>query len=218
MKTEQLIADLAGRLTPVRPLHAPRLRTLAWTATALPVVAVALALFGPRADIAERLTQPDFLWTLGLAGLVGTLAAVAALIIAVPGAERSAALRTASLVLIGVWGFGLTVAAISQGSAIAGDPHWRACFARVIAVGILPAAMLGVMVRRAAALRPGLAGLLVTVAAMALATIAVQVACPLDDPGHSLSGHFSPVLAMGAVGSMAGRRLLGLRVDESLPA
>jgi hypothetical protein len=75
-------------------------------------------------------------------------------------------------------------------------------------VGFVPATLLGLMVRRAAALRPGLAGLFVTVAAMALATIAVQIACPIDNLGHGLAGHYSPVLALGIVGGLAAGRLL----------
>ena len=208
MRTDELIADLAGRLTPVRPLQSPGRRVIGWATFALPIVVAAVLLFRPRPDIADRITQLDFVWTLAIAGFVGWLSAVAALILSVPGAERSAALRTSALLLVAIWGLGLVATALQQGSGVGSDVHWLACFGRVVAVGVVPAAILGVMIRRAAALRPGLAGLLATVAAMASATIAVQIACPVDAASHSLSGHFFPVMVTGLLGAVAGQRWL----------
>jgi hypothetical protein len=209
MNTDELIADLGSRLTPVRPLQSPARRTVAWTGVALVAVGAGLLLFRPRPDIAERLTQLDFVWTLAVAGLVGCLAAAAALTLAVPGAERSSALRSATWLLILMWGLGLGAAALQEGSGILSDPHWPACFVRVMAVGLVPAAALGLMIRRAAALRPGLAGMLAGMAAMAMATIAVQIVCPIDAAGHSLSGHFAPVMMVAPIGALVGQRSLG---------
>lgn len=214
MKTEELIADLAGRLAPLRPLPSPGWRALRWAAVAIPLVAAAAVMFGPRADLGDRLVHIQFAWTLVVAATAASLAAVSALILAVPGAERSVVIRAAALSLVALWGLGLGAAAAADGAGIANDTHWLSCFLRAVVVGTVAAAVLGVLVRRAAALSPRLTGLLVAVAGTATATIAVQIACPIDGAGHALAGHFAPVVAMAALGVIVGRRLLSSGVGR----
>ena len=64
------------------------------------------------------------------------------------------------------------------------------------------------MIRRAAPLQPAWSGALAGFAAVASGAIAVHVACPFNDPAHTLLGHFAPVLATGWLGALAGRRWL----------
>jgi hypothetical protein len=208
MKTDELIANLVGQLTPIQPLYSPVRRLSVWATISLATVVVAVLVFGPRPDIAHRMTQVDFTWTLASAGIVATLSSVAALILAVPGVEGSVVLRTSALVLTSAWGIGLGTMAVTDGSALATDTHWPACFLRVVMVSLVPVAALGLMIRRAAALRPALAGLMAALAASAAATIAIQIACPVDAAGHGLAGHLGPVLTMAVIGAVVGPRWL----------
>ena len=59
MKTEDLIADLAGRVTPVRPLPPPGRRAMEWLGVAVVFAAAGIWFFGARPDVLVRLTQPD---------------------------------------------------------------------------------------------------------------------------------------------------------------
>ena len=208
MRTEALIAELADRLRPVQPLKPPGRRALAWAASAVLLAGGAVLIFGARRDVLIRVTQWDFVWTIAAAGLVAALAAVSALILAIPGAQRPAALRVSVWSLLAAWGLVLAALAVRDGLGISHDTHWRGCFVRVGTVGFVPAMILGLMVRRAAALRPRLAGLLAAVAAMAVATIAVQIACPVDNAAHSLAGHYAPVIVLGMAGALLGQRFL----------
>ena len=208
MRPEALIAELADRLRPVQPLKPPGRRAMVWAASALLLVGGSVVLLGPRRDVLIRLTQWDFLWTLAAAGLVGALAAVSALTLAIPGDQRPAGLRVSVWSLLAVWGLLLAALAVRDGFGISSDTHWRGCFVQVGTVGFAPAMILGLMVRRAAALRPRLAGFLTGVAAMAVATIAVQIACPVDNPAHGLAGHYAPVIVLGIAGGLLGQRFL----------
>jgi hypothetical protein len=64
------------------------------------------------------------------------------------------------------------------------------------------------MLRRASALQPRWTAGLATLAAAALAAVAVQLICPIDDPAHQIVSHVTTVLVLVAVGALAGRQAL----------
>jgi hypothetical protein len=196
MRTEDLIADLASRVTPTRPLRSPAIRLAAWSGLAAACAVVGLVVFGTRPHVVELISQRSFLATAGLSLGTTVFAALAALVLAIPGARREAALQGAALALLGCWASLLAAGFIRSGLGFTSDAHWPICFVRVVAIGAIPAVVLLGMLRRAAPLRLGAAGGLAVIASMALAAGVIQFICPLDAPDHVLRGHFAPVLAM----------------------
>jgi hypothetical protein len=208
MRTEELIADLASRAAPFTPLPAPRVRVLGWCAVAAASAGAAMAFYGARPDLAVAFTEPFFTWTAAIAVGTGVLAAATSLVLAVPGAEGSRALRHATLAVVAVWALTLAIAIVRAGHGFAQVADWPVCFARVTAIGLPPAVALFVMLRRAAPLRPAWTSALATAAGMAIGAIAIQLICPQNDPAHALLGHFGPVATLGGLGAaMAGRLL-----------
>jgi hypothetical protein len=136
------------------------------------------------------------------------VAAAGALVLAIPGAERSPALRGTTVALVALWAILLVVAVIHAGHGLAAVADWPVCFLRVLAIGSVPAVVLIRMLRRAAPLRQAWASGLATIAAIATGALAIQFICPLSDPGHALLGHFGPVVAIGGLAAAAARRLL----------
>ena len=209
MRTDDLIADLAGRATAVRPLPPPLIRAFAWLVLAGACAAAAVTVFGARADVLVRLPQPDYFSTVLLALSASVVAVVVSLILAVPGAERTPLLRGTAVAIFGVWAAASVwrVLAEGRGLPVAADPHWPVCFGRVVLVALLPAVMLFIMVRRGTPLRPGWTAAMAAAAAASAGALAVIVACPLDDAGHAFLGHLVPVMAIAAMG-IALRRTL----------
>jgi hypothetical protein len=208
MRTEDLIADLASHTTPVRPLRSPGIRALVWLGIAIAFGAAGLVIFGPRPNLRLLVTQPDFLWTATLALATVVFAAMAALVLAIPGAERSPLLRTTTVAIVGLWAVTLATAIVRADHGFTGVSHWYVCFLRIVAIGLVPAIAAVAMLRRAAALRPGWTGALAMAAAAAVGALAIQFICPLDDAAHALVGHFGAVVAAGAVGALGARPLL----------
>ena len=209
MRTEDLIADLAERATPVRPLPSPSVRALAWLGLAAACGVAGVTFFGARSDVMVRLTQLDYLGLASLALLMSVFAVVMALVLAIPGAERTPVLRLSTLGILGVWAVTMVCAVVRSGSGlpVSTDPHWPMCFMRVLLVGALPALVLFVMARRGIPIRLGWTGGMAALAAASVGALAVQIACPLDDPGHGFLGHFVPVMLMAGIG-VAVQRLL----------
>jgi len=213
MKTEDLIADLARRVTPVRPLPPPGRRAIEWLVMASAFAAAGVAYFGARSDVMVRLTQLDYLWTAILALTASTLAVVATLVLAIPGAERTPVLRRLTVGVLAIWAVTMIwfVLETGQGLPITTDRHWPVCFARVVLVSFVPVIMLFAMARRAAPLQLGWTAGLAATAAASMGAVAVQIVCPLDHAGHAFLGHFIPVMAIAAIG-VAVRRSLSQRV------
>ena len=208
MRTEDLIADLASRAAPVRPLASPAIRLAAWSAVAVASALAGLAAFGLRSHVQDLLGQPSFLATAVASFGTAMLAGAAALVLAVPGAERSPALRRFAWALLAIWGSLMVAGVIRAGEGFSHDPHWPICVIRVIAIGLVPAWTLFGMLRRGAPLRLRSAGALAAIAAMAAAAGVIQFICPLDDPAHLLRGHFAPVLVMAVLSMPIAPRLL----------
>lgn len=85
MKTDELINMLATDLKPVRRLPPPAWRLIGWLAVSVPVMVLIVATMRMRADIGVKLTEPVFLMQ-ELASLATALiAGWAALVTCVPG-------------------------------------------------------------------------------------------------------------------------------------
>jgi len=207
MKTDELIAQLASRAAPVRPLPSPAVRALAWSAAAALSAVAGIVIFGPRPDLDHMLSQPQFMWPLVAAMVTAAVAAGASLLLAIPGSESSPVLRGASVTMGALWLLMLAVFVARAGNGFAGISHWPICFIRVIAIGIAPAVVLFRMLRRAAPLRLTWTSALAAAAAMAAGAIAVQIVCPVDDAAHALLGHFGPVLVVAILGAATARRM-----------
>jgi len=217
VRTEDLIADLAGRVTPVRRLPSPGRRAFGWLVLAAACAVAAVSFLGARSDVMVRLTQPDYLWTAILALTASVVTVVVTLVLAIPGAERTPVLRLSTLGLLGLWTVTMTwaVVAAGRGLPITTDPHWPACFTRVVLIGAVPVIVLFGMVRRALPLQLGWTAAFAAVAAMSMAALAVQIACPLDNAGHSFLGHFVPVVVMAAIAVLARRTVTHKNAAES---
>jgi hypothetical protein len=75
-------------------------------------------------------------------------------------------------------------------------------------LSIVPGWALFAMLCRAAPLRRAWSAALATLAAVALAAVATQVICPVDDPAHQVVGHVLPVAFLSVSGAIVGRRWL----------
>jgi hypothetical protein len=211
LRTEELIVGLARLAGPVRPLPSPSIRLAQWTAATAPLMALAVIVLGPRTDVITAVSQPAFL---GLATVtIGTalLSAASALVLAIPGAERSVWQRAVPLLAGAVWGLWLAYLLVREGAAferVMSFPFHMTCLVEIAGLSIVPGWTIFVMLRRAAPLEPAWTGALAALAAVAGAAAATQLLCPVDDPAHQFVGHLLPVVVLSMLGTIAGRRFL----------
>jgi hypothetical protein len=211
VQTDELIRDLASHAAPVRRLACWSRRTALWTALALVSVATVVLVLGARRDLLEVLTSPGFAVEELLLLTTAVTAAAGALIVAVPGAERSALVRwlpvMAGVAALAWAGAVLAVAAATDGATGRFVPAWH-CVGRTVAAGLVPGIALLIMVRSAAPLRAAWAGLLALLATSAIGVLATNMICFNDRPLHVLIWHVLPMSVIAALGAALGVWLL----------
>jgi hypothetical protein len=214
VRTDDLIVELARNATPIAPLPSPSIRLGRWAAVMFVVAATGVWLLGPRADVGQALRRTAYDVRLVMTLLTALLAAAAALVLSVPGAERSRVQRILPFVAIGAWAAFLAALLVAGGSPVgrvlAFPVNWP-CSYKIFGFCLIPGVALVSLVRRAAPLEPLWNALLATLAATSLAATATQFICPVDDPAHQLVGHVLPVMVLAAIATAVSYRFLGRR-------
>jgi hypothetical protein len=211
VKTEELIVQLTHSLEPVQPLASPFVRLVRWVALSITVGAIGVLAIGARADFADSVRDPAFAGVALLAIATGIAAAAGALLLSVPGAERSPAQRGLPLLLLIAWTASLAMMLVSGGAALErllALPVHVACVMEIAAFALVPGWALFDMLRRAAPLKVVWTAVLAALAATALGAAATQMVCPVDDPAHHLVSHITPMALFAMIGASARQRSL----------
>lgn len=211
MRTDDLIVELARTASPVAPLASPTVRFVRWASVMFVFAAVGVFVLGPRPDIADALGQPVYIARLLATLLTALLAAVAAFVLSVPGAERTKAQRIVPLVAVCSWATLLGTLLIAGGDpigrVIAFPVNWP-CGYKILGFSLVPGFALFALLRRAAPLEPMWCASLAALAATAFGAVATQFICPVDDPAHQIVGHVLPVIVLAMAGTAVGFRAL----------
>lgn len=204
MDTETLIQRLADDGTPVRRLAAPATRALVWLGIALPFIAATAVWHGFDRDVAALLKEPRFLAEQCAALATAIAAAMAAFAVSTPGMPRL--YRLAPLPPLGLWLFTLG-AACADGIAESGAAWFGlgidfGCLPAMAIAGIVPAAAMLLMLRRALPLAPRLTLFYAALAPAATVAFALQFFHHADVTPTALVWHFglawlaAPLLAL----------------------
>ncbi|SEA60031.1 NrsF family protein [Rubrimonas cliftonensis] len=207
MSTDALIRRLAADLRPVDPLRAPQRLALALGLSFLAAAALVLTVFGLRSDLAAGLATGG-----GAVKLVGGVALAAGGALAACRLSRPAAPPDAApLALIGLAAlFAAGAVAFSDvrspmGAVLANAP---ACVWAIWALGLAPLGAALLALRAGAATRPRAAGAVAGVAAGGVSALAYALSCPADDPLFVAVAYGGAILALAALGALAGPRAL----------
>jgi hypothetical protein len=212
VRTEDLIVALAADASRVVRLPSVTMRASRWMAAAATLTMLGVSLIGFRADLLMRIREVAFAREAALILAAGVLAAIAAFVLSVPGAERTGYQRLLPLPAVLAWVGALAERLAREGApwaAVMTEPWHLACGAQILVLSLAPALAAFVMIRRAAPLQFGWTAFLSALAALAFATAGVQLACPIDPASHVLVSHALPLAVLTVLGAAAGARWLG---------
>jgi len=205
---EELRAEVARTLKPVRPLLSPWRRAIR---VLLPVAGVVVAwVVGFRGLRYNASAMGAWLWLGSILQLFAALSIfVAALGEAIPGrlsAARSVALRAGLglAFMLAIMGFTF-VASPTHVPPLRGHAYFRTCVLQSFTLGLVPLGVAAALLGRGLLARPVVAGSLAGLAAGLLAESSWRLYCEVSDPSHVLSAHAGAIFALTTVGALAGR-------------
>jgi hypothetical protein len=208
MRRERLIDELARGLEPVRRLPSAPWLAGAWLAFAwLGATALTLLAAPLRPGVAAEIAGSARFDLELLAGLLTGVAAIVAAGALAYTREASWRIVGAPLAALALWavlvGLRLLDPAVESGTL----GERTLCIGEIL-VTSLPALLLGLaLARRLAPLERAWCGALLALAAGAIPALLMHVGCTIE-PGHVLRLHLAPLLALAALGALAGRLVL----------
>jgi hypothetical protein len=183
---------------------------MVWFSLSLCYVVLAVLTIGFRPDIDEKLMEARFITEVVAATLTGLCAAVAAFSTGSPGYPH--------------WLRWLPLAPLLAWLASLGEGCWRSwlglrgeglrlspdliCFPSILLVGVIPGALIFLMLRRDAPLAPTTSMALAALAASALGAAALRLFHTQDASVMVLLWQFGSVALITGLGALGGRRLL----------
>jgi hypothetical protein len=211
MDTEDLIERLAADLKPVRPLWPPWARTVLWMGIALPYVAAVVWGKLTMVDPVQVANDTHFMIEQAATLATAVTAAIAAFRSAVPGFDMR-------ILLLPVAPLGLWLASVGHGciqdwlqlgaEGLSIRPDWD-CLPMATVIGIIPAAAIIVMLRRAAPLHPRLTLALAALSVASIANFGLQFAHARDASIMVLVWHVGAAAVLATLGGWLGQRVLG---------
>lgn len=209
MKTDDLIAGLAGTLTPIQRFN-PWTRASVWMAAAAVYLAIVTAMVVVGLSHSGASSDPLYVVQQLAALAAGITGAVAAFLSVVPGRSRRVIAWPLGAVLVWLlavlWGCARDLQ--SSGTlGFASQTDWP-CVISISAGGVLLWAVMLSMLRRGAPVTPATTAMLGGLAALGVANVEACLTRPHAFSGIVLLWHGGTVLVMTAIFTSTGGRLL----------
>lgn len=208
--TETLIETLTAQSPPVRRRFRPLKLASLWLSLAAGILLLLAIEHGVRPDLAARLAERDFALSLAAALVTGVLACIACLFASLPDRSRLWLLLPVPSLLVWVSGIGhgcLTHWVAFDAGAVTLGESLR-CFSTLLLVSLPLSALMLLLLRHAARLRPRAVTLMAGLAVAGLTSAAMALLHPLDATLMVLLWNVGAALLVVAAEALLGARLM----------
>ena len=203
MDTDRLIRALSENVEPVEVLDPPSVRAAWWACAAGMYLVVLIVVVPPGVNPGSRLQDVRFLMEQSAALLTGVTAAFAALASSVPGSRRNVVWLPIASALIWITLVGVGVLQDVHVSRVVLQTDWR-CVPATLIGATIPAAAIGLMLRRGVPLTPRVTAALAALAATGVGNIGICFFHPHSSRLAVLVWHCGTVLVVAALAGMMG--------------
>lgn len=210
MDTQKLIDSLVSEGAR-KPLPHPYRQTLYWLVGMALWLAAFSIYMGFRSDIFTKSTELLYILEAGNVFLIAISSGLAGFCLSRPDGYQMPRIRYIPFFFLILWGAVAFAGAdhISFANilyaAIHCDFH---CVLNIFTFSIAPGIAIFLIIRKGAALQPGLAGSMAVLSATAFGYLFMRLVEPNDDPLHLMFSHAIPIAIMCVAGIMAGKYML----------
>jgi len=206
-KNENLIKDLVSDLKPLKVVKFNFIDFFKIISVALFCIFAAVSILGLRFDFKAQTLNLKYLFDTFLLLLLGTLSTIAALFLSIPSPNNKNIYKWPFLILL------LILGSTGYSFLTTSDPflylgHGFTCVYEIISLSILPSAILFFLIRKAAALKRDLIGLLVLISGLSFGLLGTQLTCSDETPLHILFWHILPTFIVMLCGIFIARMFI----------
>ncbi len=205
---DELISTLSAEPGAVRRVRGPWQLCGMWLALSLAYVAVLVAVFGIRPDIAARLMAPMYMAELGMLVLIIASTALSVLVLSYPDMRQSPGLVCMPLVPLAGFVALLLASLWGQVPPAPLPPHGMECLICISLFSLVPAMGLMAYLRTQASTHYFTSGAVALVNAFSIGCLALRMVEPTDSALHLIQWHYLPMIASAIIGLAAGRIVL----------
>jgi len=204
---KKLIEELS-RDTAKKPVFRPGMVFLKWEFFSVIYGIMVLRFIGLRPDIGQAITNHFYVSELALLLMILIFSLFSCVNLALPDINQKKHLLHLTLIplaaLVLIWG----IEFLMQKEELAGlDMGGLNCTTCITLAALIPAAFLFHEVRKAAPTRLRLAGFFCLVYSGALGSFILRLSEPQDSVIHLLVWHYIPVILIGLLGSLIGKKM-----------
>lgn len=208
---EKLIQALSEDIQPVTPPQPLVVRLIKWAVPSLLCGMIGFFTLGFREEIFMNMSSIRFIIENILILIAGICMATAAFISSIPGYKVLPVIILAVISSV-IWaGIFLVSGNSIQGNLISTEvqnSRGMLCTMDVILLAVIPGIIIFIMLKRTAATHLGWTGSFAVVSIASIAALSSRFLCHNMDPTHLIVWHFMPVVIMGFIGILLGKKLL----------
>lgn len=207
MKTKDMIESLSLDLKPAKVIKFNFTHFLKVVIVGLLSLVAAVAILGLRADLYEQMLNVRFfiesVWLLILA----LVSIFSALRLSIPDVNNKKYYKWPAIAF-SMLGISTLYSFLSYSNPFLYLKHGFVCIFEILLIGVFPAAVLFYFIRRAAALKRDIVGVLVLMSGTAFGWLGTQLTCSDSTPLHNLFWHFLPFAVISLSGIYLSKKLL----------
>lgn len=175
------IDDLCCGLKPCHRLKNPLWRSLLWAVIALTYVISVALMVGVQPNTLARLSQHHFVFEIALSFATGLTASLVTFMLSVPDARGKEWLYSIPATLFSVHMLWMLVRFATEGFGVVPSDWFSHCWMDTIMMAGVPAALVLILIKRGATVRPRLLGLNAVLAVASFSWIGMRLICPFED-------------------------------------
>lgn len=205
---EQLVDRLAREAAPVKPAPHPLQLSLRWLAVAAVYLVLSLWISGLRPDLMQKLQEPWFAAEVAALALIFVTTSLSTAVLAFPDLHQ---MRKAALAPVGLFALFTAILFFAWQANVPPAPlpeHSIECTLSITLFALLPAAWTFFSLRQFASTHYHWAGVVALLFAFSVGALWLRLHELNNSIIHVILWHYLPMLGIGLVGWLLGKRLL----------
>jgi hypothetical protein len=207
-KIEDLVETLSQDAAVARPAPHPFMMSMKWLAGMTIYLALSLAIYGLRPDLASKLHEPWFAAEIAVLIVIFVATSFSAALLSFPDLHQMRRVAYAPAWMLALFLLVIFFSWSADNPPAALPIHTYECTTCIVLVSLLPAAWTFLEMRKNASTHFRLAGGIALLSALSIGALWLRLHEANDSIKHVIEWHYLPMIGFGIVGMWLGKKIL----------